>query len=449
MPIGVETIKSSDMKNILIIICSLIILNSCKSSSDLFVDRYIPDETKLQEVKTTEDVFNQKDLETIYANKKKVKVALFLPFSGKYSELSWSLYNSALMSLFDNDINHNLELVLIDSKDNAVEASQQFRQIRDRKIKIVIGPIFSNFTNGISKNALRNSIKVISLSNNQDLMNNIDEENDGAVFIAGFLPEQEIDRLVSFSIAQNKNNFAILAPNSNYGLTINKLLRNVIDKRFGNLIQSELYNKNSKNSLKSSVKRIINSYKVSSELAEGGGNKLSEDFVVEESDKNYADIIFVASNNVDNLNMINKLVKKYNKSERQIKIAAISGLEDLSKLNNNSLSDIWFSAPIYGRFQSFKKEYKQIYGDEPTRISSIIYDSVAAIAQIVEKSESSNPKIADFVNYQNGEKNGFEGIDGKFRFLENGLVQRNLAIFEVNSSQIKMIDQPAEILLEY
>lgn len=446
-PIGVATIKNSDMKKILITISIsfILLLTSCKSSSDLFIDKYIADQADVRDHSYSSNVFDDHDLETIYANKKKVKIALFLPFSGKSRDLAWSLYNAALLSLFDNDINHNLEIILIDSKDNAVEASRAFAEIKNRDIKIVIGPIFSNFTSGIAKNALRNSVKVISLSNNQDLMGNIDKK--GAVFVSGFLPEQEIDRIVSFALENDKKNFAILAPNNNYGIAISKMFKDVIKRRDGHLIQSELYN-NSETDLKSSVIRIINAYKVSKELAEGGGNKLEKDFRIKESDKNYADVIFVAEN-AANLTKIAKLIEKYNTDEREIQIAGINAWDNVSLLNDSSLNGIWFAAPIHERFASFEKSYYQTYGKIPPRISSIVYDSVAALAQIVEKTENSNPQTQDFVDFEYNGKIGFEGIDGKFRFLENGLTQRNLAVLEVKSGKLKVVAEPTSTFLQY
>jgi ABC-type branched-subunit amino acid transport system substrate-binding protein len=434
------------MKNLLIIIAFSIILNSCKSSSDLFVDRYVPNQSMIQTPNEGPDgVFAQNDLDTLYSNKKKVKVALFFPFSGKHRELGWALYNASLMSLFDNDVNHNLELVLIDSKDNAVEASQVFHEIKDRNIDIVIGPVFSNFVIGTAKNTIRNSVKAISLSNNQALAGNIDEK--GAVFIAGFLPEQQIDRIVSYALDHKKRNFAILAPNNSYGIEITKILKNVVDLRYGNLIQSELYNINSKDNLKKAVKRIVNTYSVAPDLAEGGGNYLEEDFRLSKGDKKYADIIIIPDSG-KNIEEIADLIKKYNDDEREIQIVGIGGFDDLDSINSSSLNGAWFAAPINDRFESFEKAYYQNYGKLPPRISSIAYDSVAAIAKIVDTIENDKPTVQNFIDLD-GKKSGFEGIDGQFRFLENGLTQRNLAILQVDSGKLKVIDAPTEKFLNY
>lgn len=432
------------MRNIFFIISFLIIITSCKSSSDLFIDKYIADQAQITDQAYSHDVFAQRDLATIYANKQKAKVALFFPFTGKHRDLAWDLYNSAMMSLFDNDANHNIELVLVDSKDNSVEASQVFREIVDRNIKLVVGPIFSNFTRAIDKQAMRHYIKAISLSNDQNLMENIDE--DGGVFVGGFLPEQEIDRMVSYAMDQNKKNFAILAPNNSYGMAMARMLKDVVARRDGRVIQSELYD-NSKEAIAGSVKRIIKAFHVDPALAEGGGNALEEDFRIAESDKQYADVIFVPTAG-RGLVKVAKAIKKANKEERDIQIAAIGGWEDESLLNDIALNGTWFAAPLPSRYARFERNYYRYFGKYPPRIASIVYDSIAAIAQIVDKNESLDPQVEHFVNFADDEV-GFEGIDGKFRFLENGLVQRNLAVLRLNYGRLKVVDEPTEIFLKY
>ncbi len=412
----------------------------------MFIDKYVADQANIEESSQSADVFASRDLETIHSSKKKVQVALFFPFSGKHRDLGWALYNSALMSIFDNDINHNIELVLIDSKDNPVEASQAFKEIINRNIKIVIGPVFSNFVDATKKNILKHSIKTISLSNNQELAGNID--NKGAVFIAGFLPEQQIDRVVSFSLDQEKNNFAILAPNNTYGIKISSMLKDTVARRDGNLVQSELYNSLSDKELSKAVERIVNAFWIPSKLAEGGGNKLDKKFRINQSDKNYAQVIFVPES-AKTLGKINKLVSEFNKDEREIQVVGIGGSDDISTLNDANLNDVWFAGPDYKNFTSFEKSYYQIYNKFPPRIASIVYDSVASVSQVIDKSGSTNPSVKDFVKFETNNSLGFEGIDGKFRFLENGLTQRNLSILKVNSGEFEVIDPANEKFLNY
>ncbi|MBM5782596.1 MAG: hypothetical protein FJ368_04150, partial [Pelagibacterales bacterium] len=159
-----------------------------------------------------------RDLETVKSNKKKIKVALFLPLSGKNKDLGTHLFNAATMSLFDNDPNNNIELVPVDSKNIEQDIVKSFEEnIVKKGIKIVIGPVFTQSIEAIKPLVKNNQITVISFSNNQKLSNYINPN--GGIFLAGTLIETQIEKIVSYCISQGKMNFAIVAPNNQYGLT--------------------------------------------------------------------------------------------------------------------------------------------------------------------------------------------------------------------------------------
>jgi ABC-type branched-subunit amino acid transport system substrate-binding protein len=394
-----------------------------------------------QPVTETHQQFESRDLVTPKTISKKIQVALFLPFSGRNKELSWNLFNSALLSLFENDLNHNIELVLIDSKDTARETKKAFQEIINRKIKVVIGPIFGSLVEEIAKDAIENKITVISLSNNQELMGKINDE--GGIFLAGILPEAQVDKIVSYSLQQGKYNFAIIAPNDNYGMTINNIFKKIIKSRDGNFITSAFYKtKASDSDLQHTVSHVINSFTIPEHL------KVKKNLVLSESDRIYPQVIIIPESGRI-LSDIVATIKKQNKDERDFQIIGTSQWDTISTLNDHNLIGAWFAAPQNEKFSEFEKTYYQIYNKFPPRISSIIYDIVTAVAMIAEIKKDQNLKIQDFTSYAKPPKNGFEGIDGLFRFLPNGLVQRNLAVLEVNNGRFETLEKPVEQFLKY
>lgn len=442
------------MKNLFIIIFTTIFLTSCESlnnfSKEIFPQAKQEEAPKPIAAKPIEQPRNltpflySRNLDTLKANKKKVKVGLFFPFSGKNRDLGWSLYNAAVISLFDNDINHNIELVLIDSKDTPSEPAKSIKEIIDHDIKVVVGPVFSSSVESLGKDFIDNSITAISLSNNQQLSGKIN--NGGGVFIAGFLPEQQIDKVVSYAMDHNKINFAVLAPNNQYGLTVANMFKRIVKTRDGTIITSEFYD-SSGNDLNKVIERLVNASMVPARLAEGGGNKLAKNTIIKDSDRTYPQVIFIPESG-KTLTKITDLIKQYNTQEHEYQIIGTAQWDDVSTLNSGNLFGAWFAAPEHHRFASFEKSYYQTYNKFPPRIASIAYDSVAAIAELIDKKEGL-PANADFINYFNPQKNGFSGIDGGFRFLANGLVQRNLAVLQVGSGEFITIDRPADKFLKY
>lgn len=392
----------------------------------------------------THQQFESRDLITQKLNEKKVQVALFLPFSGKNKELGWSLFNSATLSLFENDLNHNIELVLIDSKDTAEETSKAFKEIVNRKIKVVIGPIFSSSIEAIEKDAKNNEITVISLSNNQQLMGKINK--DGGIFLAGMMPEIQIDKIVNYAMDKGKFSFAVIAPNNQYGKTITDLFKKIVRNRDGNFITSEFYDSNSKD-LDRVVERVINSFSVPSRLT-SGKNKLKKDAVINESDHIYPQVILIPESGKI-LSKVVASIKKQNIDERDFQIVGTSQWDDVSTLNDPNLIGAWFVSPENEKFRNFERSFYQTYSKFPPRISSIAYDAVTVAAEVVDRKKGEIPRIEDFINYNNPPKNGFEGIDGLFRFLPNGLVQRNLAVLGVGSGRFETMEKPVDQFLKY
>ena len=394
---------------------------------------------------TTHDQFESQNLQTKKIEEKKTSVALFLPFSGKNKDLGWSLFNAATISLFDNDHNNAIELVLIDSKDTPEEAEVAFKQIVDRKIKIVIGPVFSQAIPAIEKEAKRNEITVISLSNNQELIGKIN--SDGGVFLAGILPEAQMDRIIEYGIDQGKLNFATIAPNSQYGRTISSLFGKIVRDRDGNMITSEFYDSNGVN-IDRAVERVINAFTLSSNLTKGK-SKLKKDVVLADKDRVYPQIIFVPESG-KMLSKIAAALKKLNKDERDFQLIGTSQWDDSAIANDSNLLGAWFPAPENGRFRNFERSYYQSFNKFPPRISSLVYDLTAATIELANRSgRLKAPKIVDFIGYENPPINGFDGIDGPFRFLPNGLVQRNLAVLQVGGGRFDTIDRAVERFLKY
>lgn len=366
--------------------------------------------------------------------KKRVKVAVLLPISGKNKELGQSVLNSVILSLFENDKDNNLELVIFDSKDKAEDASKAMQEIINQNIKVVIGPIFTSEVNAITNLAQNNDINVLSLSNNQDLAN---KKN---IFLMGFLPEQQIERITNYAINQGKDGFAIVTANNQYGLKFAGILKEMVKRKDGNFISSNFYFNSNKDLEKASIK-AVGSYIVSSRVAHKNKKDLKD------TDKIYANTILIPESGVA-LSKIASAINKANTNQRDIQILGSSSWDDMETLNDPNLIGAWFVAPNPDKYKDFERRYYQIYGKFPIRISSIGYDVIDALSRVIKQSGKREISINDLINYQSP-SNGFDGIDGLFRFLPNGITQRNLAILRVGNGKFEIIDSPTTMFFKY
>lgn len=419
------------MKNYFILLT--LILFSCQK-----INNSIFNFSKQQDLKTNQisnninssqpdaskNVFVNNNLKTSRVNQKKIPVALFLPFSGKNKDLGFSLFNSATISLFYNDPNGIIDLFLFDSKDDPKDTEKVFKEIIDKKIKIVIGPIFSNSVEAIEKLAIQNNITVISLSNNQNLVNKTSKE--GGIFVSGILPETQIEKIVNYSISQGKLNFAIIAPSNQYGKTITELFKRFVRAKQANFITSEFYDNNFKD-LDRVVERTINAFVLPQNLR---NNKNDKNLVINDYDRIYPQVILIPESGKIASKIIAS-IKKQNIHERPYQILGTSQWDDKSVYDSN-LIDAWFSAPENEKFSNLENFYYKKFDKFPPRIASIAYDMVALIAEIANQKQGQTPSFKDFIEFKNGDKNGYQGVDGTFRFLPNGLVQRNLSVLKIS-----------------
>jgi ABC-type branched-subunit amino acid transport system substrate-binding protein len=333
------------------------------------------------------------------------------------------------LSIFENDQEGNIELVIFDSNDLENSAKQILKQ----DIPVVLGPIFSKNVKKFSNLTRGKEITVLSFSNNQDLIG-----RDG-IFIMGFSPQQEIERITDYTISTGDDNFAIIAPFNAYGRKFSSVFTAFVKKKGGNIISNKLYLNNSKH-LERSVKDILNTFIISADATE----KNKQDITGE--DKFYANVIFIPESG-SKLAKIVRLIKKHNKEDRPIQIIGSSSWGNSSTLDDSKLVGAWFPSSAPEKYRDFEKRYYQVYKKFPPKISSIAFDAIFATSNAIKDSEERTLTKESFI--YGSEENGFNGLDGLFRFLPNGIVQRNFAILEVQNGKFKVIDKAAEQFFKY
>ena len=375
---------------------------------------------------------------------KRIKVALLVPLSGKHKQLGESLLNSATLSLFDNDKKDDIELVVFDSKGTPFGAKDAMKEIVKQDIKIVIGPVFSSSVESVAEMVANNDIIALSFSNNMELINN------KGIFLMGFFPEQQIEKTVNFAMSQGKNSFSVIASNNQYGLKISNIVKQTVARKDGNFITSELYMNNDRD-LDRSVKRLVNAYIVSQRVYENqeeGEEEIDKsEIVITEEDKIYPDVIFIPESGKV-LSIIMAKMKQYNTNERDFQIIGSNSWDKPSTLKDLNLIGSWFPAPESKLYEKFQKKYYSAFKEESIRIDSIAYDAVNVITKLVKNNNSDRGVLTmeDFIHYK---KSGFKGIDGLFRFLPDGIVERNLAILEVKEDEFNIIESPTNFFLRY
>lgn len=436
------------IKKIFSLVATILFALMLISCDQLVRPKYRPQYQK-PEVQVTPDYgVKEKPEEVVKQRNQRLKVGVLLPLSGKNAKIGQSMLNSINMSLFDNDKSAGIELFIFDNKSSNFTSKKLMQQIADQNIKIVIGPIFTGAVESVIEIAKANDIAVISLSNNSDLIN-----YDG-IFLAGFSLEQEIDRITSYLINNGKINFSVIAPNNQYGARITKTLRKMTQMKDGNFISSQFYIKKQQNFNKI-ARKIYNSYIVSKEIddykeeleaIEDIEERKIRELEIVNDHKIYTDTVLIAESGSKVFKILNA-IKDNDKDGRNLQIIGISHWDKDVIIENEDMNGALFAGPSNRYFDRFEEKYVNLYKSYPSKIDSIGYDVTAFVIGLVDEIE--DEKSADYyiVNYNN--KKGYKGINGLFRFLPNGLIERNLSVMEINSQYLDVVGSAPSRFLRY
>lgn len=375
-------------------------------------------------------------------NSKMLNVGLFLPLSGKLEYIGNSLLNSAELSIFDNNKN-NLLINVYDTKGTTFGATDAMNEAIKDGVDVIIGPLLSEETRAIDELAAKNDIVVFSLSNDQELKNSTN------IFVSGSILGQEIELLISTLINNSITNFVAYLPNNTYGSLVNDILKEKLKAKDANLIKVDFYNSTEDDKMfDTKLIELINSYKASAEYLtkyeENKANGKANGFLVNDEDKIKPQVLFIA----DGANVAEKIgISLYKFKEKldnpDIQLAGLSKLDgDRGVMENPYLDKIIFVGSDYEKYGEFENKYYKVYKAYPTKVASIVYDLINTIDGFFKKQDGIFVVNKKELLYPFG----YNGIDGKFRFLPNGLVERNMFILQNQNKQKVLIDTNQEFL---
>ncbi|MFC1659128.1 penicillin-binding protein activator [Pseudomonadota bacterium] len=431
------------MKTILLSFIGIFFILAINSCSDIeFLKTKTPKDRIFYQIQEEELIEPQEEIKTL---EQFVKIGMLVPLSGQHEKIGEMLFNSAQLAVFESK-NKNLVLVPFDTKATSFGAIEAMKNAVADEVDVVIGPLFTTSAKAIINIANEKDITVLSFSNNQELMDN-------GIYLMGFSPEQEIERIVSYTILENKVDFVGLVPNNKYGASISKILKDTISKKDGNLIKVEYYSPDGKgidknigkiNDAYGIMARVYDEYEQERQLAIEEGRPVEEvKFIVEEEDKIYPSVVLIPESG-KKLNYIIEKLGTHNKNNEAYQYIGTSQWDTYSTFTNKNLVNSWFVAPDPEKYNKFEKKFYATYGTFPIRIASIPYDAVMVIDEVVNKDKDYLISKATLTKH-----NGFKGVDGKFRFLTNGLVQRMFTVLRVDEGGIEIIDEPNRNFLDY
>lgn len=365
----------------------------------------------------------------------KTRVALLLPLTGQYTQLGTAMRQAAEMALFDAAA-EQFVLTPIDTQGTPQGARQALSRARSGDAVLILGPLFSGSTAAIKPEATRAGLPVLSFSNDTSVA------GDG-VYILGFLPQQQVDRVVSYAAGQGVTTFAALAPDTPFGRTIVSTVQASAAKAGASVARTAFYPPDESDvsetvkvfadydarqaALQAEIRQLQGSSDPNAKARLARLEKLDT-----LGDVPYDAVLLPEGGT--KLQIVASLLAYYDVDPDEVHFLGTGQWDDPVVPREPTLHGGWFAAPPAEMRAQFEERYAEAYGSRPPRLATLAYDAVAMVATLAK--QSPNGLVTHEMITQ---PEGFFGMDGLFRLRSDGLNERGLAVLEVERGGFQAI----------
>jgi len=331
-----------------------------------------------------------------------IRVGLLLPLSagGNAGAAAQSMKNATELALTEFGVTNNIQLIVKDDRGTAQGARGAAQAAIQEGAEIILGPLFSPAVAAAGQVAKARNIPVIAFSTDTNVATS-------GVYLLSFLPESDVDRIVSYSAASGKRSIVAMLPENAYGSVIEAQLQQIASQRGARVIAIQRYAMD-KGKMSEAARRV----------ATAAGQ---------------ADTIFIADA-ADSTPQVLQALAQAGVAPGRVQLIGTGLWDDPALFADPKLNGAWFAAPDSTGYEKFVQRYKARFGSDPVRTASLAYDAASLVAALV-KTQGQNRFAQESIT----NPSGFTGIDGVFRFRQDGTCERNLAVMEIRDGSSRVL----------
>jgi branched-chain amino acid transport system substrate-binding protein len=334
----------------------------------------------------------------------RIKVGLILPLSGSGNAgiAAQSMRNAAEMALAEYN-SQDIQLLVKDDGGSAAGAQQGAQQAIDEGAEIILGPLFALTVGPVGQVARSRGVPVIAFSTDANVAAR-------GVYLLSFLPESDVERIVSFAASQGKRSFAALVPDNAYGTVVEGAFKQAVGRRNGRVVALEHYPLD-RGQMQGPARNVA--------LAAKGADAI---FIPDGADAVPVVVQALIANGID---------------PKRVQLLGTGLWEDPQIFSSPALEGAWYAGPDSTGFRNFSARYRTRYGQDPVRTATLAYDAVTLVAALI-KSQGAQRFTEEVLT----NPSGFAGLDGLFRFRPDGTNQRGLSVLRVSPTGGQIISPP-------
>lgn len=380
-----------------------------------------------------------------------VTVAFLAPLSGPNAPLGQALLNAAQMALFDLGATPDgasgvpgapgpIEIALAprDTGGTTEGAQRAAAAAIDAGAKLILGPVFSTEVQAIAPLARERGVPVVAFTNDYAVA------GDG-IYIIGFTPEQQVERVVSYAASQGATRFAVLAPESVYGNRVTAALQTAVRGLNAQVTRVETYDPQLTTQAVTDVVRRLADYNrrhaalVAQRKQLSAKNDEASRAALRrlQGAETLGDVEFdalVVPESGERLKIIAPLLLFYDIDPRRVHALGTVEWDTPETWTEPALVGAWYPAPAQASHAAFGASYREAYGQPAPPLASLGYDATA-LAVVLARSGGRD----GFSRAALAAPNGFVGVDGIFRLSPTGVVERGMAVKEIGARNARVV----------
>jgi len=358
------------------------------------------------------------------------KIEIILP---RYTNenITKHLINSFELSIYKKEIDNT---ILNINRYTDLKDLENILNLKAKPGKIFIGTLNINATKLI-KQYCSKGILFFSFAFDKSIA-------DECVYLINFFPEDDLHALFNFFPADSK--IALLYPENFYGHNINKIIDPIASKSKSLIINKVAYKEdltNARDSIKELGKYELRRHELERQkkILKNKNDEISKKAL--KKIKKYE-----TAGNVDFTHLIlpdysirlleiAPLLPFYDVDPNKIQFVGTGVWDDTIFFNEPSLQGAIFSGIEEEKRKDFFSDYEYIYQEKPIRTATIPYDLMGIISYIIDNKMTVRDvyKLLDDGNIK------FDGIDGKFFFINNSIF-RELDILKINNGRANKLN---------
>ncbi len=340
---------------------------------------------------------------------KPVTVALLVPLSGLNQGAATAgnaLANAARMAMVDL-ADPTMQLEIYDTRGDAQTARAMAERAAADGAALILGPLFGANTAGVGQVAARSGLSVISFSTDSSVAG-------GPVFVSGFLPESEAERIIGFAASRGAGQIAVFYPQTEYGQAAMAGAERAANRQGAAIVAASGYPR--------TFQGIQNTSEPFASDALGFG---ADAVLLPDSGQGLRSVAaFLDYNGLDPADV------------RYIGLGQWNGSETLKEA---ALQGGWFPAPDPDRLDRFSGYYSARHGGSPPFIAVLGYDSVQIAGQLLSDARQVGSR-QPFARNEIARPRGFQGTLGPIVFLPDGTNRRAMAVLQVAPGRFEVLD---------